>query len=465
MARRTSIGRNDPCLCGSGRKYKHCCLAAADAANLRWHRLRQAEGRLIPDLFRVALDAWGKKGFLEAQRRFYAGHDVPEDPVGDPEFESLFLTWFGLQFTPAGKRRKGLPSAAAQHLDTAPDLPDIERRFLAEAITRPVSFHHITAVDPGRSIDLEDLLTGETCRVPERTASQTVRRGGVLFARTLTVEGTSILIGMGTTLLPPDHRPTFHALRERLAKGATVLTPVQVLALDDELRRVYLDMADRIRNPPPLKLQNTDGDPLAPATLHFTLQCTPDEAFDALRSLHATAADDEEALGDPERNAQGQLIAFSLDWTKAGNRLHQSWDNTILGQIDVERQTLTAAVNSKPRATRLRKQIEKRLAGRVRLLRTVTDSVEGMLDRAQSHPIAVDAGGADLNAEVASFTEQHWEHWLDMRVPALGHLTPREAAETPASRERLRALLDQFEWQAEDGHPIPIARLRRALGL
>ncbi len=52
-----------------------------------------------------------------------------------------------------------------------------------------------------------------------------------------------------------------------------------------------------------------------------------------------------------------------------------------------------------------------------------------------------------------------------MRVPALGHLTPREAAETPAAREQLIALLDQFEWDAEAGRPIHVGRLRRALGL
>ncbi|MCK4515654.1 MAG: SEC-C domain-containing protein, partial [Spirochaetaceae bacterium] len=26
------IGRNDPCPCGSGRKYKHCCLGSDEAA-------------------------------------------------------------------------------------------------------------------------------------------------------------------------------------------------------------------------------------------------------------------------------------------------------------------------------------------------------------------------------------------------------------------------------------------------
>jgi hypothetical protein len=28
---RTQLGRNDPCHCGSGRKYKHCCLEKDEA--------------------------------------------------------------------------------------------------------------------------------------------------------------------------------------------------------------------------------------------------------------------------------------------------------------------------------------------------------------------------------------------------------------------------------------------------
>lgn len=29
------IGRNDPCPCGSGKKYKHCCLAKSQGMPLR----------------------------------------------------------------------------------------------------------------------------------------------------------------------------------------------------------------------------------------------------------------------------------------------------------------------------------------------------------------------------------------------------------------------------------------------
>ena len=32
---RTKIGRNDPCACGSGNKYKNCCLEKVEAARAR----------------------------------------------------------------------------------------------------------------------------------------------------------------------------------------------------------------------------------------------------------------------------------------------------------------------------------------------------------------------------------------------------------------------------------------------
>lgn len=46
------IQRNDPCLCGSGKKYKKCCmdkntLAFAAPEDSDWQKLRQTEGEVI----------------------------------------------------------------------------------------------------------------------------------------------------------------------------------------------------------------------------------------------------------------------------------------------------------------------------------------------------------------------------------------------------------------------------------
>jgi len=39
----TNVGRNTPCPCGSGRKYKHCCLALHEAARHEQRRVREAQ--------------------------------------------------------------------------------------------------------------------------------------------------------------------------------------------------------------------------------------------------------------------------------------------------------------------------------------------------------------------------------------------------------------------------------------
>jgi hypothetical protein len=198
------------------------------------------------------------------------------------------------------------------------------------------------------------------------------------------VDGVSMMVGCGTTLIPPTYRLDLHDLRTRLAGDASHLTAEQVLALDEVLRRYYLEIAEQIHNPKPPILENTDGDPFAPTTLHFELQCAPGDAFERLRTLNVLQPNG--IAEDSEHDEAGALVSFSIDWTKAGNRLHRSWDNTILGRVEVDGRSLTATVNSKRRATRLRKQIEKRMGDRVVLREIVTESAESMLAQARAEP-------------------------------------------------------------------------------
>ena len=61
----------------------------------------------------------------------------------------------------------------------------------------------------------------------------------------------------------------------------------------------------------------------------------------------------------------------------------------------------------------------------------------------------------------SKFMRQHWENWLDERLPALNNQTPRQAARTAAGRKRLEALLAEFEWRGG----APVQQLRDALKL
>jgi len=63
---------------------------------------------------------------------------------------------------------------------------------------------------------------------------------------------------------------------------------------------------------------------------------------------------------------------------------------------------------------------------------------------------------------------KHWETWLDSKIPALKNKTPRQAAKTEEGRERLEALLLDFEGRNEEiDDPLrpDVKALRKELNL
>ena len=68
-----------------------------------------------------------------------------------------------------------------------------------------------------------------------------------------------------------------------------------------------------------------------------------------------------------------------------------------------------------------------------------------------------------------AFMARHWEAWLETKLPALRFETPRQAAKTPAGRERLEALFTEFAWHARHATQpelVPdLAALRARLGM
>src|SRR5258706_14299158 len=65
------LGRSDPCYCGSGKKYKHCCLNAGAVpvtapADLTWRRLRALLNGYPSDMLRFITEAYGPLAVHEA---------------------------------------------------------------------------------------------------------------------------------------------------------------------------------------------------------------------------------------------------------------------------------------------------------------------------------------------------------------------------------------------------------------
>jgi hypothetical protein len=67
-----------------------------------------------------------------------------------------------------------------------------------------------------------------------------------------------------------------------------------------------------------------------------------------------------------------------------------------------------------------------------------------------------------------AFRERHLHDWVDESIPALGGLTPRQAATTARGRKQLALLLkelDQTELRLPEEERIDLQWLREALGV
>ncbi len=444
--------------------------------------MRRTEGELVHTLLKYADKYYGFEAIAEAWDEFSLWNDVPMDSESEAELDTAFLPWFVFNWVPDNAEVdevKHLPEmpVAMHYLERRGSQVDsFHRRFIEEVCSQPYSFFQVTDAIPGQFLSLRDLLLGREVTVHERQASTQLSKGDILFARTITMDDTSIMVGAAPIVIPPIYLNDFIDVREKMAEISPGYGQELLFEYDFELRTLYYDIRERLSNPSLPQLQNTDGDPLQLTKLYYLLKCTPREALDALASLSAMSAD--ELAHEGAFDEQGGLISIEFPWLKRGKAQQKSRDNTVMGHITITDGQLTIDVNSQQRADAVKRKITRRLGKRAVFRNAMIQSMEKMLKDMQSNPAATPevAGPGDedpmmhpeVREKIREMADQHWKEWLDTSIPALKGQTPREAAKSAIGRERLEGLLFEFEQRAE-GEPQPfepdIDALRRSLGL
>ena len=454
-------------------------------AGTTWLRMRRTEGRLGDTLADHAIEHYGTGSIMEAWDEFTLWEEAPLDlDEPRPEFLTVFQDWFQFNWVPDNTQydeEDDLPEmpVAMHYLEQSAGAVDsFTRRFIEEACSQPFSFFMVTGAEPGKRMTIRDLLCKREFTVHERRASETLRKGEIIFARVVTLDGDSIMLGCAPCAIPASYANYFFDLREDIAvKG---LQSRELLhEWDFELREIYFDIRNDLYDPQLPALRNTDDDPLQLTKLHYDLKCMPEEARDALAPLTLGMAD-----GDLENTAKfdenGRLASVEFPWLRQGNERNKAWSNTALGRIVINGVKLTVEVNSENRAEAFKREMQERLGGRAEFKQAVLTSLEKMYEDLKANPGGaearrLDAGGRrtdELNArpEVRRMLEQkaaeHWRGWLDESLPALNGETPREAAKSESGRERLEALLWDFELR-KSGQPFDpdVDALRKSLGI
>ena len=460
---RDKAGRNDPCPCGSGKKYKRCCLpnewAPPTSHDSPWNRQREASDRLTPALLKLATREFGEDMLL-AWADF---NQVPfPEPIGKyPNEESIFSPYLIFDWDPdsPARRRSGKPrvgAVASLYIEkNLSRLSDLELLILEQAFSQPITFYEIVRGNPGHSVVLRDVLIGGETEVEEHSGSRTMRPGDLVYAQIWMLPEVATLGRLAPRSIPPDRKVEIVALRAKLrrkiAKKNRELSAADLIRYTEEIRTVYLDIRDALLTPP--KLANTDGDPLVFHTLTFRVG-SAQVAFDALAPL-AWGVTKEDLLDGAERNGDGSLQSVEIPWSVKGNRMHKTWENTILGHLKISGRTLVVEANSANRAGKIRQEIEKRLGLHATHLSTTSQTPEAMLKKSKENGRGKaerrDAEADDplldpeMKREFEAQVQRQVEGWIHQKIPALGGRTPLQAVADPDGREIVEAVLLGWE--------------------
>ncbi|MBI3212095.1 MAG: SEC-C domain-containing protein [Simkania negevensis] len=454
--------RNDPCPCGSQKKFKHCCLAKAVnippiEADREWQKLRQMEGKLWEGAFAFASEKWGPEIIADGWDNFCLDMDVERD---SPDGKHLFPGWFIFRWIPFdySEQWKDLGSnmTLADLYLQEKGLKDYEL-FLSVIDRSPFSFFLVEDVIPSRRIILKDLLLERTATIKETAGAVLEFKGRVVFARLISCGDQAIQIGFGTTPLPLRYAMEILDLKKDILAQEKTLTPTTLLKYDNDLREAYFLWSASAYQLP--EMRNSDGHSIILCTLHYKLTCSPKMAFDQLISL-CKGEDPEEALEEEGFHKKGELYSIEFPWLK--NRS----SDLILGDIKIKGSKLTIQVNSIERSKKMQQEIEKRLP---EAIFEKEDRKPLDLENVRKKKLSAPSQPTAMEKEVMrAFLENHYQSWLDTPLPALNGKTPRQAAKTAEGRERLEFLLLDFEMsnQNQSRHlPIDVQTLRQELGL
>ncbi len=485
-----TIGRNAPCPCGSGKKYKKCCLnkqATVSSVAVHYRRLSKVHDQLVDRLMILGRDRFGEAGTMAAIDAFWGWPETDEDLEPTPErmerTNPLFWPWFLFSWyhDPEDAEEPldcpaNLTVAELYARQQGPAIDSLEAAIITAFGRKPYSFYEAVTVDPGHSMTLRDLLTGRTITVQERMGSQYLHAADIVFGRAEMVDGVGMIVGLGTTIIPPRFKPQLIRLRNGLREGRKRLTDAHLCDWDIDIRQFYLDLEEHLHQPP--QLSNTDGDPLEFHKLVFTIDA-PDHVFTELAALCQV-----ETEADLRKHAtldeDGRIRCVEIPWTGDRPDGQPGLNHPILGRIRIDGRRMTIAVNSSQRATAIRQEVERRLGRAARFRLDEIQDKDAMVAEHRADDTIPNQlfdpdnlmGDPALRDQIGSMMTENWESWVDEKLPALNGKTPRQAVKTVDGREAVAALLTDFERRARDGaDPLAefslrgIARIREILKL
>lgn len=420
------VGRNDPCPCGSGKKYKRCCLES-EVPDFEPGDDRAA----IRESVISALSRFSKRLEFTDEREaafqlFFGPRAADRDKLEileDEDVKFFFFCIFDRVLEDGRTLAETFLERAAHRLKSREEQ---YLRRLAEARLRP---YEVEEVVVDQRLRLRDLWSDESVLITERSATHQLTQWDLLAARVMHEEDGTLRIEGGIYLFPAQvKRPLLAALRKEERR---LRRRYPDLKKDDWIKRCSLLFhhfwLEQVVFRPMPTIVTAEGDPMVFGKVTF--EVTDAAALRVALDAHPDLCSSEDG---------------SYVWVEDADEGF----NRTLGHIELRGDRLTLEVTSRQRAQRGRRLLEEVAGSLLRHRATRFDSVEKALERARRKP--QEESPPSIPAEAAAqvigdFKERHYRTWPDEPLPALDGRTPRHAARLKTLRPRLIDLLKEME--------------------
>jgi hypothetical protein len=396
-----------------------------------------------------------------------------------------FFEWFVNDMPLRGGRR--LIDLFAD--EVGPQLSEAEATLLAAwRVINRLRLFEVQSVQPGKGVVVQDLLSGETLTIYDRSASRAARRWMIMLARPHQAEDRVCFTGSAVMLTPLEKEDLLDVARrlwDKYRSQRPEATPADFYRDHSlELRRAALRLQEEASRPP--TLLTPEGHLLVSASAQFTVRDhdAVAELLEQVEEFEAAGPSDEDPQAlhfnwllrgrshIPEQPASKKgALMLKTEWTQGpGEPVYRSLGDVLLWKNRMELRCL-----SRERLRAGKALLGDVLGGLIRAHKR--DRIEPLdltappsadASPAVEPPALSRAERAALEREMS---ERHTSEWLDAPLPALNDLSPRRAVYTPEGRARVIELLKRMEY-LEDGRRaqgeavlMDVARLRRELGL
>jgi hypothetical protein len=426
------VERNQLCPCGSGKKYKKCCMGKKEEygrfslRDLRLKEIRDEMFDAISHFYSMQVTPEEEK---KAEKVF--GRSVAE------EFPVIFMNWV-ITFYKDSEGKTLLERFKEKQWFYL----DKDERVVVNALQNArFTLAEVSEIVKGKGVKVNDLLNeGNVFFLNDVSLSLQVHKWDVLLGMIADLEGQYYALGAGLSLKRNIYDRCLNKIRSRY----------------------YYH-----------KRKNTDW-----SFQHFFdinigsfIDIYLDELLNEQQKL-------KQMLLDSVRNERGEKLVFSMTTFQVRNRkavrgilaekleeqevkegvykyeimTGESLDATVL--LNAERGTLVLTCNSEERMREARRFIEDSLSGYVSFLKEEKMGLEEAFSKYVNSEKEYNSNQFQdedeflpeaRNKTTTVYIEKYYREWMDKQIPALEMYTPKEAASRKSLRRKLVELVKDLE--------------------